>query len=131
MKKSITAAAIALLVGTSGLAADPIFGTWQTIKDDNGNYGHIKIAACGSAICGTLVRSFDSAGQPLDTPNNGRQLIWDMESKGGGKYAGGKVYSPDADKTYNSQLELSGASLNVKGCVLGICRSGGTWTRVN
>ena len=112
------------------MAADPIVGTWQTIKDDNGNSGQIKISECGSAICGVLVASFDSAGKKFKSENQGRKLIWDMKNEGGGKYAGGKVYSPDRDKTYNGQLVLSGNSLDVKGCVLGICRSGGKWKRV-
>ena len=126
---ALLAAAAALFAGTA--SADPVFGTWQTNKDDNGNYGHIKVAQCGGAICGTLVKSFDSAGQPLDTENVGRQLIWDMKNEGGGEYAGGKLYSPDRDKTYNGRLVLSGGSLDVKGCVLGVCLSGGKWARVN
>lgn len=128
MKRILLAAAIAL---TPAIAlADPIAGTWQTIKDDNGNFGHIQIKKCGGQICGTLVKSFDSAGKPLESENNGRRIIWDMNNEGDGKYGGGKVYSPDRDKTYNGQLVLSGNVLDVKGCVLGICRSGGKWKRV-
>ena len=129
MKRILLAAAIAL-APVAAFAADPIVGTWQTIKDDNGNYGHIKVTECGSKICGVLVQSFDSAGKPFKSTNQGRKLIWDMENQGGGRYGGGKVYSPDRDKTYNGQLVLSGNTLDVKGCVLGICRSGGKWGRV-
>lgn len=130
MKKLLTTAALALSLGTAAWAADPIVGTWQTIADDNGNSGQIQISECGNAICGTLVKSFDSAGKVFKSENQGRKLIWDMKNEGGGKYGGGKVYSPDRDKTYNGQLVLSGNSLDVKGCVLGICRSGGKWKRV-
>lgn len=130
MKTLLTAAALGLSLCTAAWAADPIVGTWQTIADDNGNSGQIQISECGSAICGTLVKSFDSAGKVFKSENQGRKLIWDMKNEGGGKYAGGKVYSPDRDKTYNGQLVLSGNSLDVKGCVLGICRSGGKWKRV-
>lgn len=130
MKKLATTAALALSLGTAAWAADPIVGTWQTIADDNGNSGQIQISECGNAICGTLVKSFDSAGKVFKSENQGRKLIWDMRNEGGGKYGGGKVYSPDRDKTYNGQLVLSGNSLDVKGCVLGICRSGGKWKRV-
>jgi uncharacterized protein (DUF2147 family) len=28
-------------------------------------------------------------------------------------------------------MQLNGNTLSVRGCVLGICRDGGTWTRVN
>ncbi|KIN64040.1 hypothetical protein Z946_2925 [Sulfitobacter noctilucicola] len=130
MKTILTAIALSAAMGTAALAADPIVGTWQTIKDDNGNSGQIKVVECGAAICGTLVQSFDSAGKPFASKNKGRKLIWDMKNQGGGKYAGGKVFSPDRDKTYNGQLVLSGNTLDVKGCVLGICRSGGKWSRV-
>lgn len=128
MKRILLAAAIAL--APVAALADPIVGTWQTIKDDNGNYGNIEVSECGSKICGVLVQSFDSAGKPFKSSNQGRKLIWDMKNMGGGRYGGGKVYSPDRDKTYNGKLVLSGDSLDVKGCVLGICRSGGKWKRV-
>lgn len=131
MKQLITAAALTFGLAGAAFAADPIVGTWQTIKDDNGNSGQIKIVECGAAICGTLVRSFDSNGKAFKSENQGRQLIWDMKNTGGGNYSGGKVFSPDRNKTYGGKLELSGNSLNVKGCVLGVCRSGGSWKRVN
>ena len=130
MKTLMTAVAMSFVMGSAVWAADPIVGTWATIKDDNGNSGHIEVTECGNAICGTLVKSFDASGKPFQSASQGRKLIWDMKNQGGGNYAGGKVYSPDRDKTYNGQLVLSGNALDVKGCVLGLCRSGGKWTRV-
>lgn len=129
MKHTLMAAAM-LSLGATVVAADPIYGTWKTIPDDNGNYGLIEVAACGAKICGTLAKSFTPEGSELASPNNGKQIIWDMVSKGDGAYSGGKVWSPDRDKTYNGKLALSGDSLEVSGCVLGICRNGGTWSRV-
>ena len=129
MTRSFTLIAALLIAGAAH--ADPVYGTWKTTPDDNGNFGHIEIAACGSAICGTLVKSFDGSGAALDTPNNGRQIIWDMQAQGDGAYGKGKVWAPDRDKTYNSKMQLNGNSLAISGCVLGICRDGGTWTRVN
>ena len=128
MKTIILAAAAVLGMGTLAMA-DPLEGTWQTARDDNGNYGHIRVAPCGSALCGTLVRSFDAGGNAISTEFDGRNIISETVSQGGGAYRG-KVYAPDRDKTYNSRLQLSGNSLSVSGCVLGICRNGGTWTRV-
>lgn len=123
---------IAALVLTGGAAlADPVHGTWKTTADDNGNYGHIQVTNCGGKVCGTLVKSFDSSGQAMNSPNNGKKIIWDMQAKGDGAYSGGKVYSPDRDKTYNSKMQLTGDKLAVSGCILGICRDGGTWTRLN
>lgn len=130
MMKRVILAAVAA-IGLAGAAnAEPLLGLWQTIGDDNGNYGHIQVAPCGAQICGTLVKSFNSAGQEIDSPNTGRTIISETVPTGGGEYRG-KVYSPDRDKTYNSRLNLSGNTLQVRGCVFGICRDGGSWTRLN
>ena len=130
MKKLFTAAAI-FAISATVVAADPVFGTWQTTKDDNGNSGRIKVEACGAKICGTLISPYDSAGKPFKSSNQGRKLIWGMVNTGGGSYGKGKAYSPDRDKTYSGKLKLKGNRLTVQGCVLGICRDGGTWSRVN
>ena len=66
----------------------------------------------------------------IDSPNIGRKIVWDMVAYADGLYDDGKIYSPDRDKTYNADMTLSGNSLSVRGCVLGICRDGGTWKRV-
>lgn len=125
---------IALILAATLLAApalaDGIHGTWQTKKDDNGNYGHIKVSNCGAKICGTLIKSFNSDGSVFASPNTGKKIVWDMVSKGNGAYGGGKVWSPDRDKTYKSKMQLSGKTLKVKGCVGPICRDGGTWTKI-
>lgn len=126
----IVALVLALAGGTGAALADPAEGLWKTRPDDNGNYGHVEITACGAAVCGTLVRAFDAAGRPVDSPHVGRRIVWDMVAEGGGAYGDGRIWSPDRDKTYNARMQLSGDGLAVKGCVLGICRDGGTWTRV-
>lgn len=124
------AAAVALLAAAPALA-DPLEGTWKTKPDDNGNYGHIQIAPCGPAFCGTLVKAFDTAGATVASPNIGKRIVWDMRAQGDGAYGDGKIWSPDRDKTYSGKMMLSGDRVAVSGCVLGICRDGGTWTRVN
>jgi uncharacterized protein (DUF2147 family) len=128
MKATIMALVLSV-AGTAALA-DPVEGLWKTKPDDNGNFGHVQIAACGAAFCGQLVRAFDGSGAEISSPNVGRQIVWDMVAKGDGAYGDGKIWSPDRDKTYNSKMQLSGDKLAVSGCVLGICRDGGTWTRV-
>lgn len=106
-------------------AADPVEGRWNTLPDDNGNYGQVQIAACGAKFCGTLVAAFDPAGKSLESENIGKQMIWDMEALGDGAYGNGMIWAPDRDKTYASKMVLSGDVLSVSGCVLGglICRS--------
>jgi uncharacterized protein (DUF2147 family) len=128
MKTFLIAAALAAF-GAAALA-DPVEGTWQTRKDDNGNFGHVEIKPCGPAFCGTLIQAFNGEGQPIDSPNIGRQIVWDMVAYADGLYDDGQIYSPDRDKTYNGDMTLSGDTLKVRGCVLGICRDGGTWARV-
>jgi uncharacterized protein (DUF2147 family) len=121
-----------LVIGLAGAAAaDPVFGTWRTAPDDNGNFGHIQVAACGAKICGKLVKSFDSTGAEISSDNTGRNIVWDMVAQGDGVYGDGKIWAPDRDKTYKSKMTLSGNQLAVEGCVLMICRDGGTWSRVN
>ncbi len=127
--KTLLIAATLGLFGSAALA-DPVEGIWQTKKDDNGNFGHVEIKPCGPAFCGTLIQAFDSAGQPMESPNVGRQIVWDMVAYADGLYDDGQIYSPDRDKTYNGDMTLAGDKLAVRGCVLGICRDGGTWARV-
>lgn len=120
----------ALLFAAGAALADPVEGVWKTKPDDNGNFGHIDVKPCGAAFCGSLVKAFDGSGAEIQSPNVGKRIIWDMVAYGDGAYDDGKVWSPDRDKTYNSEMQLTGDSLAVKGCVVGICRDGGTWTRV-
>ena len=124
------ALAAAMLFAAGAAFADPVEGLWKTKPDDNGNFGHIHVKPCGAAFCGTLVKAFDGTGAQIDSPNVGKKIIWDMVAMGDGNYGDGKVWSPDRDKTYNSKMELQGNGLAVKGCVMGICRDGGTWTRL-
>jgi uncharacterized protein (DUF2147 family) len=124
------AAAIALVLLAAPAFADPLEGMWRTANDDNGNSGLIQVSICGDALCGVLVKAFGADGAEMASPNVGRQLIWDTRPSGNGEYRG-RVYSPDRDQEYNSRLQLTGDSLSVSGCVLGICREGGVWSRVN
>jgi uncharacterized protein (DUF2147 family) len=120
------------LVGAApAFAADPVEGTWKTKPDASGSYGYVKIAACGAALCGTLTQKFDSAGKAVSSANIGKKVIWDMIAAGGGQYTDGKIWVPESGKTYDSKMQLSGSSLDLKGCQHSICRDAGTWTKVN
>ena len=128
MKVFAFAAGLTMMAGAAG--ADPVEGIWQTKKDDNGNFGFVEIKPCGPAFCGKLVKAFDGAGKEIDSPNIGRAIVSDMVAYADGLYDDGTIYSPDRDKTYNGDMTLAGDSLKVRGCVIGICRDGGTWKRV-
>ena len=43
MKTLLTAAALSFAMASAAFAADPIIGTWQTIKDDNGNVVELEV----------------------------------------------------------------------------------------
>lgn len=128
--RTVIAAAAAITLATAAFA-DPVEGIWKTKPDDNGNFGHVQIVPCGSALCGTLVKAFNGAGKEIASPNIGKRIVWDMKPAGDGTYANGKVWAPDRDKTYNSKMQMRGSTLAVSGCVLGgmICRAS-DWTRV-
>lgn len=132
MKAGKLAAVLAFGMGFGAAAAgaDPVEGVWKTKPDDNGNFGHVQIKPCGPAFCGTLVKAFDSSGKVKESPNVGKLIVWDMIAYPDGLYDDGKIWSPDRDKTYDSDMTLSGDSLSVRGCVFGFCRDGGTWVRV-
>ncbi|MBS8228834.1 DUF2147 domain-containing protein [Vannielia litorea] len=127
--RKIALMAAALLVAAPAWAADPLEGLWRTAKDDNGNSGLVQVKPCGGGLCGTLIKAYGPGGKEIKSENVGRQIISQTKPSGGGQYKG-KVYSPDRGKTYNSKLVLSGSTLKVSGCVLGICRDGGTWKKV-
>lgn len=124
----LTLAALALLISTPAFA-DPVLGTYKTQPGDDGNFGHVELYQCDVAICGVIRKAFDASGKQIPSDNIGRRMIWDMQAQGGGRYGKGKIWAPDRDKTYSSKMELSGNSLKVSGCVIGICRAQ-NWTRV-
>ena len=127
MKKLALTAATLILSAGMGLA-DPIEGIWQTQPDD-GAYAHIKMAKCGSALCGTIARSFNADGE-YKSENQGKKLVFDMVPNGDGSYSG-KVWRPANNKIYIGKMNLNGNSLSMKGCVAGglICKKQ-TWSRV-
>ncbi|XCC96658.1 DUF2147 domain-containing protein [Salipiger sp. H15] len=129
MKRLAPLACVLALTAAPALAADPVLGNWQTQPGDDGHFGVVTMAPCGSRICGTLSHAFDAGGTAIPSSNLGRQIVWDMQPEGEGKYDAGRIWAPDRDKTYKSRMELSGDQLKVYGCVLGVCR-GQTWTRV-
>jgi uncharacterized protein (DUF2147 family) len=126
----IIVAAALVCCGAAAAFADPVERTWKTMPLDDGRYGYVQMTPCGPALCGVLVRAFTPAGEEAASPDIGRQIVWDMLAEGDGAYGSGKIWDPDRNRTYNGKLKLNGDKLSVSGCVLGICRDGGTWKRV-
>ncbi len=44
--KFLSMTTIILSLFSSVASADPLIGIWQTVNDDNGNFGHVKIETC-------------------------------------------------------------------------------------
>jgi uncharacterized protein (DUF2147 family) len=142
LRQFALAAALAALATASAAAADPT-GTWTT----EGGKSRVRIAACGNALCGTIVWLAEpndpATGKPKTDRNNadsgkrarplvGVQIVLGMKPNGTDKWSG-QVYNAEDGKTYSGNLTLSGANaLRLEGCALGgmICK-GQTWSRAN
>ena len=128
MKMTIFAAIASLGFAGAAMAADPAVGVWQTQPDDVA-YAHVKMVPCGSAVCGTIQRTFNASGE-YKSENIGKQLVIDMKPDGSGKYAG-KVWRPSNNKIYIGKMAVAGNSLKLSGCVAGglLC-SKQDWQRI-
>jgi uncharacterized protein (DUF2147 family) len=122
------------------LAADPI-GTWAT----EGGAATVRIAACGTELCGTVVALKEpndpATGRPKTDKNNpdaakrnraliGTQIVFGMKPGGANKWSG-QVYNAEDGKTYSGSITLETPNtLKLEGCVFGglICKAR-TWTR--
>jgi len=120
----------ALVIGFAGgaQAADPALGVWKTAVDD-GAYAHVQMTPCGSAVCGTIQRTFKDTGE-YKSENIGKQLVIRMAPDGTGNYAG-KVWRPSNNKIYIGKMTVSGDQLKLSGCIAGglLC-SKQDWTRL-
>lgn len=129
MRTGLLVLALGLAMAAGAAQAEGISGVFQTQANDKGDVGMVRFAPCGDRWCGTLVKSFNGKGQEVASPNRGRTIVGNMVDEGGGKFSGGTIWDPGADKTYTSKMVLNGDVLKVSGCVSIICRSQ-TWRRV-
>ncbi len=119
---------------SSALAKDSdVLGVWRTQTNDEGSYLHVEIKQCEKNLCGTIIEAFRKGDEKIeDYENAGKRMIWAMKVQGNGKWAGGKIWAPDTNKTYSSRMALQaeGAELKVSGCIAAglICRSQ-KWTK--
>lgn len=131
MKRSIgyyLAAGVLALSAQAGFAQG-IEGIFQTQANDDGNVGMVQFAPCGGGWCGKLIKSFDAQGNELQTDKIGVTMVNGMTDQGGGKFSGGTILDPGNGKNYRSEMQLSGDSLKVKGCVAVFCKTQ-SWVRV-
>ena len=126
--KKLTLAAVFALAATASHAGG-ITGTFQTQANDDGHIGMVQFYDCGGKYCGKLIKSFDKTGKEISSPNAGKNIVAGMNDDGNGKFSGGTIWDPGADKTYKSKMSLDGKTLSVSGCVTVFCKTQ-TWTRV-
>ena len=130
----VFALAAAFFALSAPVSAQDLTGTWLTQSGET----RIRIAPCGSALCGTVVWQ-KTPSKDINNPDPakqsravvGIQMISGIKQSGAGEYAG-QLYNFQDGKTYTGKLRASGPNaLSLSGCVMGvICRSQ-TWTRVN
>jgi uncharacterized protein (DUF2147 family) len=143
LRTATTAAALfGVSLGTS-LAADPQ-GTWHT-EDGKAT---VRIAACGPALCGTVIALKEAndpdTGKPKTDKNNadaglrnrpmiGVPIVLSMKPSGTANKWSGQVYNAEDGKTYSGSLTLQDANtIKLEGCILGglVCKAS-TWTRAS
>lgn len=120
--------AILMLAAAPALAQDAS-GTWKTETSDAGAHLEVRIGACSydtAKTCGVITKVVGSDNQSIV----GQAIIKDMQPNGTGRWNRGTIWAPDDDKTYRSNMELSGNLLKVEGCIAVFCR-GQNWTRIN
>lgn len=134
---SMTAGAISV---AKAQGANSVAGIWETEKGD----AHVRVAPCGSALCGKIVSLRDpidpQTGKPqvddknpnpalASRPMIGLSLFNSMRPTGPDSWAG-LIYNADDGRYYESKVSVMGpSSLRVEGCVGAIC-GGETWRRV-
>ena len=128
----ILSMAVIILTGLgAAVSADPLTGLWQTPPDRKDLVSHIEVSRCGGAFCGRVLRSFDSEGAQVRTPNIGKRIFWGVKPLGDGDYGKGRAWVPLLDINVSARLSLSESheKLTVSGCKVFICDSQ-TWTRL-
>jgi uncharacterized protein (DUF2147 family) len=110
------AVVLAILGGGEAALAGDATGVW--LHEDGAS--KVRVAPCGSALCGTIVWLKDTKGPA----KIGQKVFFDMVSSGDNNWTG-KAFEPSSGKEYTGKMTLAGDSLTTAGCVFGglICKS--------
>lgn len=124
-------AAFAIVSAPAG-AGEPIEGVWK----NRPNTLTVRIAPCGVALCGTVIRAAEEAKESVrkaGSPNLvGTRILTDFRQSSPGSYKG-DIFNPNLNLHAAGTLTLEGPSVMlVKGCVLAglICKQQ-HWIRIN
>ena len=142
MKAIFFALAVALFAAPDGLAlAESPDGTWVM---SNGMVT-VRVAECGrQSLCAHIVglkeARYKDGKRKIDRHNKnpalrrrpllGLPMLKNMRSEGANRWAG-KIYNPDDGNIYSATLTLSGDSIRVQGCVVGMLCKSETFVRVS
>jgi len=125
-------ALVLVCAATPAFAASPK-GDWL-VEDKS---AIVRIDACGSALCGTIVWTKKGGGVDENNPDPakrgrpiiGLQILLGMKPGSQGRYDG-DIYNPENGKIYTSHMWLkSDDALRIEGCVLGFLCGGQDWSR--
>jgi uncharacterized protein (DUF2147 family) len=136
MIKHIFACAASLMLAISApamaSASSAIEGHWTSPRGTL----VVRVAPCGDAFCGTVVRASDKArarARKGGTDNLvGTMLLSGVRPDGNGSYSG-RAFDPNRNVRVPATIRLDGAStMVVKGCLVGgfLCAEQ-RWTRVS
>lgn len=121
----------ALILSAPLAAAAPIDGLWTTEEKS----GQVRIADCGAARCGRLVRFLEVPPQGVDQRdvNNPDRALRNRRVLGLAILSGfradgdlwrGSIYDPKSGRSYRSVLRRrDAATLEVKGCLGPFCQT--------
>lgn len=119
----LLSAGLVLCVGTTLQAqASGVEGIWRTESDSRGQTALVTARPCGDAFCGAITSVLDPNGRPIQHPNIGRRVFWEMKPVATGTYQG-KAYVPAFKKNFPAEMRLSGRNLVVRGCAGPVCKS--------
>ena len=123
MSSRLSVSLAAFLAFCAPAVAGEAAGTW--LRDTGAS--RVKFAACGAALCGTIVWLKDASSDA----KVGQKVFFDMKPNGDNAWSG-SAFNPEDGKNYSGKMTLSGDTLTTAGCVLGglVCKSV-KWSRVN
>ena len=141
MRLGFLAAALVMTVplGQAMAKAGEPYGTWSMGKVS------IKVTDCGGRLCGTIVGLKEPIskidGKPKVDHENpdaskrkrplmGLAVLIGMKPAGDGKWQGA-IYNPDDGNTYKASIKVSGDTLKVQGCVVGILCKSNNFVRID
>lgn len=129
---SIALASLLAIAAPAAAAAPSVEGTWANPKRSV----VVKVAACGSALCGTVVKASDKAKAKAREGGTasliGTRILNNLKPAGQGTFKG-QGFDPKRNIRAPATIRLLGPNaIEVRGCaVIGLLCKEQRWTRVS